>query len=42
MLIQEKISGTGYLYLPGQKGLIQPPLTIQKGTHHPCADHLHH
>ena len=26
MLIQEKISGTGYLYLPGQKSLIQPTL----------------
>jgi hypothetical protein len=26
MLIQEKISGAVYLYLPGQKGLIQPTL----------------
>ena len=29
MLIQEKISGAGYLYLPGQKGLIQPSLINQ-------------
>jgi len=26
MHIQEKISGTIYLYLPGQRGLIQPQL----------------